>query len=58
MPDDLTKRGPADAKRVNIHEAHEVKYWTQHLSVTEQQLKDCVKKVGVMVDDVKRCLGK
>lgn len=58
MPDDPSKRGPADRSRINIHEPYELRYWTQHFGVTEQQLKACVAKVGVMVSDVKRCLGK
>lgn len=58
MPDDKTKKGPADRERVNIHEPYEVEYWTKHFGVTAQQLKDCVQRVGPMVSNVKRCLGK
>jgi hypothetical protein len=58
MADDPSKRGPADRTRVNIHEPYEVQYWCNHFGCTAQQLKDCVKKVGVMVTAVKKCLGK
>ncbi|HEX4334663.1 MAG TPA: DUF3606 domain-containing protein [Polyangiaceae bacterium] len=58
MPDDPNKRGPADRERINIHEPWELRYWADHFGVTEQQIIDCVKKVGVMVKDVKKCLGK
>lgn len=58
MPDDLDKRGPADRERINIHEGYELRYWAKHFGVTEQQVIACVKKVGVMVKDVKVCLGK
>ncbi|HEY1693648.1 MAG TPA: DUF3606 domain-containing protein [Polyangiaceae bacterium] len=58
MPDDLTKKGPADAKRVNVHEKWELEYWTKHFGVSESKLKEAVKKVGVMVDDVKKELDK
>lgn len=58
MADDLSKRGPADRTRINVNESWEVKWWCQHLGVTEQQLRDAVKKVGVMVTDVRRHLGK
>ena len=58
MPDDPNKKGPADRTRVNIHEPWEVEYWTKLWGVTAQQLKDCVQRVGPMVTDVKRCLGK
>ncbi len=58
MPDDLTKKGPADRNRVNVNEPWEVRYWCEKWSVTEQQLRDCVKRAGPMVADVRRCLGK
>ena len=43
-----------DAKRINIHEDYEVRYWTKRFDVTPEQLKAAVHKVGVMVDDVER----
>jgi hypothetical protein len=58
MADDKTKRGPADATRVNVHEDYEVRYWTAKFGCTEAELKDCVKQVGVMADNVKRCIDK
>jgi hypothetical protein len=66
MPDDETKRFPQDASKVNVyepykvnvHEPYEVKYWTDKWKVTEQHLKDAVTKVGVMVKDVAKHLGK
>lgn len=58
MADDPSKRGPADRSRINVHESHEVQYWTKELGVTEQQLKVAVAKVGVMATNVRRELGK
>ena len=58
MPDDPSKKHPQDSSRINIHEDYEVDYWTKKWNVTPEQLKACVKKVGVMVSDVKKCLGK
>jgi hypothetical protein len=58
MPDDRTKRGPADAARINVNERYEVDHWCEKFGCTEQQLRDCVKRVGVMVADVRKCLGK
>lgn len=58
MADDPTKRRPQDSSRININEPYEVAYWTKHFGVTESQLRACVNKVGVMVDAVKKCLGK
>lgn len=56
MPDDLTKRGPSDAMRVNVNEPHEVRYWTKKWGCTEETLREAVKKVGVMVSDVETYL--
>jgi hypothetical protein len=58
MPDDLRKRGPADRTRINIHETWELDWWSKEFAVTPQVLKDAVKKVGVMVKDVRKHLGK
>jgi hypothetical protein len=58
MPDDKTKTGPADDKRVNVHEDYELRYWSGKFGVTPEKLKDAVRKVGPMVDDVKKELGK
>ena len=57
MADDLTKRGPQDALRINVHEDHELRYWTGALGITEDELKAAVKEVGVMAKDVRKHLG-
>lgn len=49
MSDNKSNRGPADAKRINVNEEYEVQYWTAELEVTEDKLRDTVKKVGVGV---------
>lgn len=58
MADDLTKRGPADAGRVNVNETWELSYWSTKFGVSPETLKAAVKKVGVMVVDVRRELGR
>lgn len=58
MTDDKTQRAPRDAERVNVNEDYEVRYWTRKWAVSEQQLRDAVKRVGVMSKDVARALGK
>jgi hypothetical protein len=58
MADNLQDRGPADRARINVHESHELKYWTKALGITEEQLKTAVAKAGVMAADVRRHLGK
>lgn len=56
MPDDPENRGPADRSRINVHEDYEVRYWTKVLGCSEADLKECVRKVGVMVDKVRICI--
>lgn len=58
MSDDRSKRGPGDAQRINVNEDYEVEYWTRVLGVSEEKLRETVKNVGVMADDVRKALGK
>lgn len=58
MADDLTNRGPADRARVNINEAHELRYWSEKFGVSENALKAAVDRVGPMAADVAKALGK
>lgn len=58
MADDTSKSGQGDRQRININQPHELRYWTEALGVSEQQLKDAVKTAGVMAEDVRRHLGK
>jgi hypothetical protein len=58
MADDPTKKGSADRSRINVNEAHEVAYWTKTLGVSEGQLREAVKKVGVSASEVRQHLGK
>lgn len=58
MPDDITQTGKPDDSRINVGQPHEVDYWSDKLGVTPDQLKTSVKKVGPMVKDVKKDLGK
>ncbi|HEX5447475.1 MAG TPA: DUF3606 domain-containing protein [Pirellulales bacterium] len=57
MSDDRSKRGPQDAQRINLDEDYEVRYWTEELHCSREQLKQTVTKVGVMADDVRRALS-
>jgi len=58
MSDDLKNRGPQDGSRINLHEEHEVRYWTQALGVSREQLEAAVRAVGVSAEAVRRKLGK
>jgi len=44
--DNLKLRGLQDRSKINMHEPHEVQYWTKHLKITKQQLQNAVDKVG------------
>jgi diaminopimelate decarboxylase len=57
MSDDLSKRGPQDASRINVNEEWELRYWTQKFGVTEEELKAAVKTAGVNVDAVSAHFG-
>jgi hypothetical protein len=46
MADDLSKRRPQDATKVNVNEDWEVNYWCNKWNVTKKQLTDAVKAVG------------
>jgi uncharacterized protein DUF3606 len=58
MPDDLTNRGPQDRSRINVNEPWELDYWCNELGVSPERLKEAVSRVGVMVADIRRYLGK
>ena len=56
MTDNLKKRRPQDASRINIHEAWELTWWCGELQVTRAQLEAAVRAVGTSVEAVKRHL--
>jgi len=58
MSDDPKNRGPQDRARVSRTEEHEVRYWTQALGVSKEQLAAAVQAVGNSADRVKAHLGK
>lgn len=58
MSDDLKTRGQQDAARINLNEEEEVRYWTQALGVTREQLAAAVKTTGVDADAVRRHFAK
>ena len=46
MSDSLTKRDQRDRSKINMHEDFEVKYWTEELGVSRDELQKAVDKVG------------
>ena len=57
MSDDPTKHA-ADRKRIDVSQEHECRYWTEKFGVSADELRRATAKVGPMVDDVARELGK
>ncbi len=58
MVDDLSNRGAQDRSRISMSEEHEVKYWTEALGVSREQLQRTVDKVGNSAAAVRKELGK
>ena len=58
MNDDKQDRGEPDRSRINLNEDYEVRYWTERLGVTKEQLAVAVRKVGNSADAVRQALGK
>lgn len=55
--DNLQKRGQPDRSKINMHEAHEVSYWTKHLNVSKEELQKAVDKVGNSASAVRKQLN-
>ena len=58
MSDDLKNSGPADRARINVNESWELRWWTESLGVTEQELRAAVAAVGASANAVRQHLGK
>jgi hypothetical protein len=58
MADNLKDRGAQDRARINIHEEHEVRYWTKKFGVSEDELSKAVQSAGVSAEAVAMELGK
>lgn len=44
---------PADATKVDIESRNDINWWIRSLGVTEQSLRDAVKRVGPAPGDVR-----
>jgi hypothetical protein len=58
MADELGNSGAQDRSRIDINEAHEVRYWIQRFDVTEEALRKAVAEVGVSAIEIAEHLGK
>jgi len=56
MADDPSKRGPRDRNQINMDQDYEVRYWTETLGVTKEELKAAVDKVGRSAERVREHL--
>ena len=56
MSDNLQKAGQQDRSRINVHEEHEVRYWTEALGVSRETLEKAGAAVGVSADKVREHL--
>ena len=57
MSDDKSKRGPRDRSRISLGEEYEVRYWTNELGVSREELEQAVKSVGNSAQKVREHLG-
>jgi hypothetical protein len=55
--DSVKKTGVADRSKINMHQPHEVKYWTRELGVSREDLQRAVDKVGNTAATVRKQLG-
>lgn len=58
MADDQSNRGPQDRARISMSEDYEVRYWTEALGVTKEELQRAVDQVGNGADAVREFLKK
>ena len=58
MADDKSNAGGQDRARINVNEDYELRDWSKKFGITPDELKAAVKKVGPMVDDVRKEFGK
>ena len=58
MADDLSKRGGQDRERVDVNQDWEVRDWAKKFGVSEEQLRQAVRKVGDRADAVRQHLGR
>lgn len=56
MAEDQTKPVPADAGRINMSEAREIRYWTEKFGCTKEQLVSAVGSVGPIATKVQAFL--
>jgi hypothetical protein len=53
MSDDSKQRGEHDRSRISLQQEHEVRYWTEALGVTKEELEEAVRAVGPSADELR-----
>jgi hypothetical protein len=54
MADNANIRGQQDRTRINVNQEHEVRYWSEKLGCTADELRSIVDEVGPMAADVEQ----
>jgi len=54
--DNKDKSGSPDRDRINVNQDFELQYWSKKFNVSEEVLKDAVKRAGTSVAEVKKLL--
>jgi len=57
MADDKLNRGEPDRSKINMSEDYEVKYWTERLGTTREELQKVVDRVGNSANAVAKEFG-
>jgi len=58
MSDNLSNRGNPDRNLISLTEAHEVRYWTEALGISKEELERVVHQVGNSAAKVREHLKK
>ena len=53
----LARKEIADRSKINLHQPHEVRYWTRHLGISREDLQKAIYKVGNAAAGVRKELG-
>lgn len=56
--DNKNNPGSPDRNTINLNEDYEVRYWTEELGVTKEELAEAVNKAGKSAQAVREFLGK
>jgi hypothetical protein len=54
MADNPAVRGEPDRSRINVNQEHEVRYWSEKLGISADELRQIVGEVGPMADAVEQ----